>query len=223
MISIIAAVHNQLAINKLFYEKLTQYTHHPFQLIIIDNNSTDGSREFYKSVGATVIENDQNFAYAHCQNQGIKVAKYDVLAFLNNDIVVAPDWDKKILAAMQQHGLEIITTCGIERVETPEETKRLGRRWKSIKNFIGAIARNGFTFRLMVKLMYGNWEKFNQDRWIRFGTDVVEGFVGNSVIISRSGLEKVGLWDERIQAADFDLYIRSKKWKSATLNRFILR
>ena len=40
MISIIAAVHNQLPINKLFYDSLVKYTYHPFELIIIDNNSS---------------------------------------------------------------------------------------------------------------------------------------------------------------------------------------
>jgi hypothetical protein len=40
---------------------------------------------------------------------------------------------------------------------------------------------------------------------------VIEGFLGNSVIMKRSALDKVGLWDERLQAADWDLYMRSKK------------
>ncbi|MCC9168354.1 glycosyltransferase family 2 protein [Pontibacter harenae] len=211
MISVIVAVYNQLAVNKIFYENLQKYTRNPFELIIIDNNSTDGSREYYKSVGATVIENDQNYSYPYCQNQGIRVAKYDVLAFLNNDIVVATDWDAKILETMQAHDLDVITTCGIERLETQEETQRYSRRWKGIKNFVGAVARNGFTFKLMAKLMYGNWEKFCAQRYQRFGTSIIEGFAGNSVIMTRRGIEKVGLWDERIQAADFDLFIRSKK------------
>jgi GT2 family glycosyltransferase len=211
MVSIITAVHNQLAMNKLFYENLVKYTHYPFELIIIDNNSTDGSREFFQQAGAVVIHNEQNYSYPYCQNQGIRQAQYQVLAFLNNDIIVAPHWDKHILEAMQAHQLDIITSCGIERVESVPATLALSRRWKLIKNFIGALARNGFSFRLMTRLMYGNWEQFCARRYARFGNQVQEGFVGNSVIMTRRGLEKVGLWDERIQAADFDLYIRSKK------------
>ena len=30
-------------------------------------------------------------------------------------------------------------------------------------------------------------------------------------MMRRKAIEKIGLWDERIQGADFDLYIRSKK------------
>ena len=40
MISIITSVHNQLSMNKLFYETLVKNTAYDFQLIVIDNNSS---------------------------------------------------------------------------------------------------------------------------------------------------------------------------------------
>ncbi len=211
MISIITAVHNQLAINKIFLEYLKKYTHYPYELIIIDNNSTDGSREFFKENGAIVIENEANYSYPYTQNQGIKLAKYDVLAFLNNDITVSPNWDKHILEAMQANALDVATVCGIERLESAEQTKAYGRRWKRIKNIIAYFSRTESSFRLMHKLMYGNWEKFSEMRHKNFGNKCIEGFVGNSVILTRRGLDLLGMFDERIQAADFDLYVRSKK------------
>ena len=39
MISIITAIRNQLPMNQIFYENLLCYTHGPFELIIIDNQS----------------------------------------------------------------------------------------------------------------------------------------------------------------------------------------
>ena len=48
MISIVTSVHNQLHMNKLFFETLQKNSALPFQLIVIDNNSTDGSKEFFK-------------------------------------------------------------------------------------------------------------------------------------------------------------------------------
>src|ERR1043165_3926775 len=124
MISIITAIHNQLPMNKLFYEALKKYTYHPFELIIIDNNSNDGSGDFFRSKGAHVIHNDHNYSYPHCQNQGIKHAKFEYLAFLNNDIVVSPGWDRRLLEAMQANQLQVITSCGIERLEEPRETTK---------------------------------------------------------------------------------------------------
>src|ERR1017187_5974770 len=124
MISIITAIHNQLAMNKLFYASLQKYTHHPFELIIIDNHSTDGSTEFFRSKGAHVIYNDHNYSYPYCQNQGIRSAKFEYLAFLNNDIVVSPFWDKRLIEVLHSRQLQVVTSCGIERMEEPAETKK---------------------------------------------------------------------------------------------------
>src|SRR5687767_11155464 len=124
MISIITAVHNQLAANRIFLESIRKYTFHPYELIIIDNNSTDGSKEFFRDNGAILIENTSNYSYPYTQNQGIRRARYDHFAFLNNDIVVAPNWDQHLLDSMKINGLDVITVCGIERMESPEQTKK---------------------------------------------------------------------------------------------------
>lgn len=211
MISIITAIYNQRAVNELFWENLQRYTHHPFELIIIDNGSRDGSADFFESVGATVIRNGANFSYPHSQNQGIAVAKYDWLAFLNNDIIVSPDWDLRFIASMEKNGLDVATVCGIEQVENAVATKKLKRRWKKVKNFLGLFGFNRTTLQLMHRWMYGDWAKFNADRAYRFAGQIKEGFVGNTVMIQRKALAKIGLWDERIQAGDFDLYLRTKQ------------
>ena len=208
MISVITAIHNQLSINRLYYEYLKKYTHHPFELIIIDNGSTDGSAAFFKSVGATVIENSVNYSYPYSQNQGIDVAKYPILAFLNNDIIVPPNWDLHFLNTMAKHQLDIITCCGIEEVETPEKTRLNKNRWKRIKNILNVLPFS-WKYRLMHRLMYDNWEQFSEKRYQTFKEQVKVGVVGNSVLMTRRALELLGPFDPRIQAADHDLFVRS--------------
>jgi GT2 family glycosyltransferase len=211
MISIITAIHNQIEMNKVFIEYLNKYTYYPFELIVIDNASSDESASYFEANGAIVIRNTQNYSYPYSQNQGIAIAKYDILAFLNNDIIVAPNWDKHLIESMQANDLDVITVCGIERVETMENTRKLSRKWKRIKNIIGIAGLNKFTLKLMHKLMYHDWEKYCLFRYEKFRHSVIEGFVGNSVVMTRRAIEKIGLWDARIQGADFDLYVRSKK------------
>ncbi len=210
MISIITAFHNQLPMNQLFWEKLKQYTHHPFELIVVDNASNDGSADFFESVGCKVIRNPVNYSYPYSQNQGIAIAKYEWLVFINNDVIVSPDWDKKIIESMLVNDLEVATVCGIEQIETASETKKLKRRWMRIKSLIGLFGFSYGTLTLMHRLMYRDWEKFCAKRHAQFKQVVKEGFVGNTVVMRKSGIVKIGLWDERIQGADFDLYLRSK-------------
>jgi len=211
MISIITSVHNQLSMNKLFYETLVKNTAYDFQLIVIDNNSTDGSREYF-SDKATLILNNQNFTYPYCQNQGIQVAKYDNLAFLNNDLLVSENWDKRVLEIMKQHNVEVISFATNDRLETPLATKRNSRRWKRIKYpIMRLLGTNDFTLKLMAKLMYGNFDNYTERRYRQFGDQLIEGFSGSAILMNRSALNKIGEWDERIYVADFDIYCRTKQ------------
>jgi len=211
MISIITAIYNQRAANEIFWINLKKYSFHPFELIIIDNGSTDGSAEFFATVGAKIIRNNCNYSYPYSQNQGIAIAHYDWLCFLNNDIIVSPHWDRKLLESMLLNSLDVATCCGIEQIENSSETKKLKRRWQKIKNLVGLFGYTKSTLTFMHKWMYGDWVKFSTTRNISFPGRIKEGFVGNTVVMTRSALSKIGLWDERLQGADFDLYLRSKK------------
>jgi glycosyltransferase involved in cell wall biosynthesis len=197
--------------NKLFYESLKAYSHFPFQLIIIDNASTDGSAEFFESMGVDVIRNNDNFSYPYTQNQGIVIAKFEYFAFLNNDIIVAPNWDKLLIESMQRNGFDAITSCGLERIETTENTKTLRLKWNIIRNAFKYLPKSYFNLKLMHRLMYPNWKNFNHKRQSNFSNQYIEGCLGHSVIVTRRCLDLCGDWDERIQEADFDIYMRIKK------------
>jgi len=211
-LSIITAVHNQLPVNRIFWHYLSRYTESQFELIVIDNASTDGSAEFFASVGAKVIRNLGNYSYAYCQNQGLAVAKGRLLAFLNNDIIVSPSWDKHLIESMACNELDVVTCCGIEQLESDAATRRTKRRWRVIKGLCSLAGINSRTLATMHRWMYGNdWEGFCSNRYQAHRHQAVEGFVGNTVMMTRSAVDKLGAWDERIQGADFDLYLRSKR------------
>ncbi|MFZ2038571.1 MAG: glycosyltransferase family 2 protein [Minisyncoccia bacterium] len=65
-----------------------------FEIIVVDNASTDGSGEYLKSLDGrvNVINNESNLGFAKACNQGAGVAKGEYLLFLNNDTVVTPNW-----------------------------------------------------------------------------------------------------------------------------------
>ena len=208
-ISIITAVYNQLPMNQIYWENLVKNTKNKFELIVIDNASTDASADFFESVGARVIRNPGNYSYPVSQNQGIALAQGEWLAFLNNDIIVSEGWDETLIANAEHNQLDVITSCGIERVESKEVTKKMRRRWNRIRGLVGLFGIGRNSLLLMHKWMYGNWSAFCQSRRERFKHQAVLGFVGNTVMFSRRALEILGPWDETQQAADFDLFLRT--------------
>ena len=58
--------------------------------------------------------------------------------------------------------------------------------------------------------MYGNWENWNKKRYNVYGDSTRPGIAGCNVIMKRTALDKIGLWDERILGADFDIFLRTK-------------
>jgi len=208
-LSIITAVYNQLPMNQIYWENLVKHTQHTFELIVIDNASTDASADFFESVGARVIRNPGNYSYPVSQNQGIAMAKGEWLAFLNNDIIVSEGWDATLIANAEHNQLDVITSCGIERIESKAATKKLRRRWNRIRGLVGLFGTGRHSLLLMHKWMYGNWAAFCKNRQDKFKHQAVEGFVGNTVMFSRRALDILGPWDETQQAADFDLFLRT--------------
>ncbi|HLV02083.1 MAG TPA: glycosyltransferase family 2 protein [Acidobacteriota bacterium] len=67
----------------------------PFnEVFVVDNASTDGSQDLIRDSFPQVhlIESARNEGFAAACNRGIKDSKGDLVAILNNDITLDPDW-----------------------------------------------------------------------------------------------------------------------------------
>lgn len=93
-ISIIIVNYNGKSHLEKCLESLSKITYENTEIIIIDNNSSDGSIEFleknYPHIKTKKLEKNLGFAYPN--NIGAKIANGDLLLFLNNDTIVTPNF-----------------------------------------------------------------------------------------------------------------------------------
>ena len=70
------------------------------EIIVIDNNSTDGSFDFFENQFPEVnfIWNKTNFGFAKANNQALKIAKGEYILFLNPDTIVPEDCFEKCIS-----------------------------------------------------------------------------------------------------------------------------
>lgn len=76
-----------------------------FEVILVDNGSSDGSCAFVTSSypWVHVIELPENFGFCKAVNEGIKASRAPYVLLLNNDIEVTPDFIEEMLAAIRRH------------------------------------------------------------------------------------------------------------------------
>ncbi|HEX5050280.1 MAG TPA: glycosyltransferase [Planctomycetota bacterium] len=84
---------NRLAHTKVFLASLYQKTQTPFELLILDNDSQDGSREYLREFAAKtsnvrLIENPKNVGLGRGLMQIRDEVDGDLLAFFDNDIEI---------------------------------------------------------------------------------------------------------------------------------------
>jgi len=80
------------------------YTETPYQLIVVDNASTDGTTECLKKFPEVkVLRSDTLLTYSKAINLGLNAASKDCnyLAVLNNDLVFTQGWDTKLIYAIE--------------------------------------------------------------------------------------------------------------------------
>jgi len=118
--SIIVLTYNNLWMSKLCIESIIGRTAYPnYELIIVDNFSTDGTREYLGELekqglpNVRVILNTENLGFAGGNNIGIGEASGDYIVLLNNDTIVTRGW----LTSLIKH-LENDETMGMSGAVT---------------------------------------------------------------------------------------------------------
>jgi len=94
----------------------------PFEIVLADNGSTDGSIDFVSArfPGVTIADNQRNLGYAAGNNAAARTARGDVLVFLNNDTIPAPDWLARLHAAYTAAPWLAVVTSKIVFLDRPD-------------------------------------------------------------------------------------------------------
>ncbi|HZN69354.1 MAG TPA: glycosyltransferase family 2 protein [Tepidisphaeraceae bacterium] len=106
-VSVVVVTYNNLLFTKLCLGSLIRHTSEPpFEVIVVDNGSTDGTREYLCAVAEAnpnveVVLNRNNRGFAAANNQGLALAKGRTLILLNNDTVLPQGWMSRLVAHVE--------------------------------------------------------------------------------------------------------------------------
>ena len=88
-VSIIVVLYNQAHLGLLCLESILQNAKVSYQLILVDNNSTDNTHELLERLdGVEVIRNKENLGFGHAYAPRGRACWGNYLCFLNNDALL---------------------------------------------------------------------------------------------------------------------------------------
>lgn len=105
-LSVVIPTYNRSALLRNTVESvLRQDSQHPFEIVIVDNNSIDDTQSLVESLMKRhpgklnyVVETEQG--NAHARNRGVKTAKGNIIAFVDDDVMVDSNWLKSLQAVL---------------------------------------------------------------------------------------------------------------------------
>lgn len=194
--SIIILTYNGLKYSKNCIESIRKYTEKDYEIIVVDNNSTDGTKNWLSMQrDIKVIYNNENFGFPIGCNQGIRAACGNDILLLNNDIIVTPNWLKnlrKCLYSSKNIGAvgPITNKCS--------NKQSINLRYDSINDMIKWCKKYNIS---------------NPSKW-----ENRSKLVGFCFFFKREVINKIGLLDERFSPGnyeddDYSLRIRRAGYK----------
>lgn len=111
MISIIIPCYNSEKSIQKCLESIFQSKYQPFEVIVVDDTSTDASIEIFQKYPVKVISLSANKGCAFARNKGAKEAKGEILFFVDSDVLLEADTINKVVETFTQRP-EISATFG---------------------------------------------------------------------------------------------------------------
>jgi len=183
-----------------------------YEVIVVDNASTDHSAEMVKSEFAQVslIANETNAGFAAACNQGLAKAQGKYILLLNSDTIIIDDVIVRSVEFAQDHPDTAVVGC---RVLNPNHT--LQPSCFQFPSILNMMLSTSYLYKLFPKSKFFGRERMGW--WSRDDVRQVDVVTGCFMLIRREAIEQVGPMDEDffMYCEETDLCYRLKKagWK----------
>lgn len=183
------------------------------EVIVVDNNSHDGSKEIIKNEfpDVIIIENEENLGYSKACNIGIKKSNGKYILLLNSDTIIFEDTIREMIKFMEENPKIGVSTCRVELPDgklDPACHRGFPTPWASFTYFSGL--EKIFSKNIFFSGYHQTYKDFTKPHEI-------DACSGAFFLIRKKVTEEVGLLDEDYfmygEDLDWCYRIKQKGWK----------
>lgn len=168
------------------------------EIIIIDNVSTDGTREMLakKYPKVVTIFNKENVGFGRANNQGVRIAKGEFILLLNSDTIVPAGAIQKLFSFTRDHKTSFVGPKLLNMDSSPQTS-------------CGPF----FTLPIVFAALFLKGDVIGLTRWSPDDTRTVDWVSGACFMASKKLFLDGLLFDEKIfmYMEEVDLFMRAKK------------
>ncbi len=176
-----------------------------FEIIMIDNTSTDGSIEMLRTYqkehkNFILIENKENTGFARANNQGVKQAHGKYILLLNSDTIVLDNSLTKLLKFYK---------------ENEEKVHFLGAKLLNADNTPQASCGPFYTLPVIFAALFLRGDYWGLTRYSPDSVKEVDWISGACILTKKEYLDEINGFDEKIfmYMDEIDLLYRAKQNK----------
>ncbi len=152
MVSLYIPAHNAGATLGACLDGVIRQTRQPDEIIVVDDGSTDHTAQIARAAGVVLLQHRHNRGVATARNTAIRAAAGELVASLDADLVVPPDWLMRMLDNFNRRR-RIVGCCG-QVIE--KHTATVADRWRGTH----------------MKLSFGGRRSYNP-RWLYCGISLI--------------------------------------------------
>ena len=173
-----------------------------FEVIVVDNDSADGSAETVKKNFPQVIlvENSENRGFAAANNQGMAVAAGRYFLLLNSDTIILDNAISKVVSFADAHPEAAVVGC---RVLNPDKT--LQPTCFMFPSLLNMILSSTYLYKLFPHSRFFGRERMSW--WDRDDEREVDVVTGCFMLVKREAIKQVGPMDQQ-----FFMYGEETDW-----------
>lgn len=198
LVSIITVNYNQLDQTLEFIKCIKEHNYRELEIIVVDNKSVQNPeiiKELYPDV--ILVQSNTNLGFAGGNNLGIKVAKGEMLFFVNNDVYLQEGTIKHLVEKLQEDSCIGMVSPKIKFYDNPEVIQYAG--FNKINKITGRNSAVG-----SMALDHGQYD---------VGGETHYGH-GAAMMVRREAVESAGLMPEI-----FFLYYEEIDWSNQFKNK----